>query len=93
MMSPGRAAGLYLRAMRADPRSVEVIARVVAGLSRRPRSLESLLWRHLGTSPWKESRDATRAVLEALRALYEGPLRNAVRANAMSHARDAIASD
>jgi hypothetical protein len=84
------ARGLYLRAMRADPASVNVVERAVAGLSHRPRSLESLLWRRLGTSAWTDSRDATRVALDALRVLYEGPLKNAVRARAMAHARDVL---
>jgi hypothetical protein len=84
------ARGMYLRALRADPASAAVVERVVAGLSRRPRALESLLWRHLATTPWTESKDATRAALEGLRVLYEGPLRNAVRAKALTHARDAL---
>jgi hypothetical protein len=84
------ARGLYLRAMRADPTSVNVVERAVAGLSRRPRSLESLLWRRLGACAWADSKDASRAALDALRALYEGPLRNAVRARAMANARDLL---
>lgn len=83
--------GLYLQAIRADPTSAQVIERAVARLSRRPRALESLLWRHLGSVPWNDARPAARASLDALRVLYEGPLRNAVRAKAMAHARDAVA--
>jgi hypothetical protein len=90
LVGPRGARGLYLRAMRADPTSVNVIERAVAGLSRRPRALESLLWRHLASTPWTSSREATRAALDALRVLYEGRLRNAVRAQAMAHARDAL---
>jgi len=86
----GDARGMYLRAMRADPASVAVVGRVVAGLSHRPRALESLLWRYLATTPWTESKDTARAALDALRVLYEGPLRNAVRAKALAHARDAL---
>ncbi len=89
-LSATRGRGLYLRALRADPRSVQVVQRAVARLSKRPRALESLLWRHLGSVPWTEAREATRASLDALRVLYEGPLRNAVRARAMTHARDAL---
>jgi len=89
-LSVTRGRSLYLRALRADPRSVEVVQRAVARLSRRPRALESLLWRHLGSVPWTEAREASRASLEALRVLYEGPLRNAVRARAMAHARDVL---
>jgi hypothetical protein len=90
LMRTGSAKGLYLRALRADPTSVDVIQRAAAGLARRPRALESLLWRHLGSARWRESPDATRAALDALRALYEGPLRNATRAKAIANARDAV---
>jgi hypothetical protein len=85
------AAGLYLRAMRTDPQSPEVVTRAVAGLSGRPRALESLLWRHLAQAPWtSDSREATKSALEALRVLHEGPLRNATRARAFANARDAL---
>lgn len=85
------ASGLYMRAMRTDPGSTEVVGRAIAGLSARPRALELLLWRHLAQAPWSgESREATRAVLDALRVLHEGPLKNAVRARALGHARDAL---
>jgi hypothetical protein len=90
VMGTRDARGMYLRALRADPRSPAVVVRVVAGLSGRPRTLESLLWRYLATTPWTESKDATREALDALRVLYEGPLRNAVRAKAMANARDAL---
>ena len=90
LMRTGEAKGMYLRAMRADPASAQVVERVVAGLSRRPRTLESLLWRYLSSRPWTGSKEATRAALDALRVLYEGPLKNTVRAKAMAHARDAL---
>ncbi len=90
LMNTASARAYYLRAFRADPKSVEVIQRATAGLARRPRALESLLWRHLGGSPWRDSPDATRAALDALKALYEGPLRNAARAKALSNARDTL---
>jgi hypothetical protein len=84
-------AGLYLRAMRTDPQSAAVVGRAVAGLSARPRALESLLWRHLAQAPWTtDSRDATKTVLDALRILHEGPLKNAIRARALGNARDAL---
>lgn len=86
----GSAPGLYLRAMRSDPKSVDVLHRAVAGLVRRPRALESLLWRHLAIAPWKESPDGAVAALDALRALYEGPLRNAIRARALAYACDTL---
>lgn len=91
LVGPRGARGLYLRAMRADPRSVAVIEQAAAALSRRPRALEALLWRRLASTPWNEAPAASRAALDALRTLYEGPLRNPVRAQAMAHARDALA--
>ena len=85
------ATGFYLRAMRTDPRSAVIVARAVAGMTARPRALESLLWRHLAQAPWTpESRDATRSVLDALRVLHEGPLKNTIRARALANARDAL---
>jgi hypothetical protein len=90
LVGPGAAKALLLRAMRADSTSTSVVDRAAATLAHRPRTLESLLWRRLATTPWTESRDATRAALEHLRVLYDGTLRNAVRARAMAHARDAL---
>lgn len=87
---PGSAKGLYLRAMRSDPTSVEVVRRAAAGLSRRPRALESLLWRRLASGPWNEAPAATGAVLEAMQSLYDGPLRNAIRARAFANARASL---
>ena len=90
MRRTGNATGLYLRAMRAHPTSVDVVQRVVVGLASRPRALESLLWRHLASRPWGEGRESTRVALEALQHLYDGPLRSAVRARALAHARDML---
>jgi hypothetical protein len=90
LMKTASAKALYLRALRADPGSVEVIQRVVAGLTKRPRALESLLWRHLSATPWRDFPEATRTVLDSLRVLYEGPLRNATRAKAIANARETI---
>jgi hypothetical protein len=85
------AKGLYLRALRADGCSVALVTRAVSGLARRPRTLEAVLWRHLGSVPWTgKSGDAVRASLDALRTLYEGPLRNAIRSRALGHAREAL---
>ncbi len=90
LMAAGGARGLYLRALRADPGAVQVVQRTVTGLAKRPRALEHVLWRHLSQSPWTESRAATVASLDALRVLYEGPLRKAMRAKFFAHARDAL---
>jgi hypothetical protein len=86
------ATGLYLRAMRSDPLSAEIVNRAAAGLASRPRTLESLLWRHLAIGPWPHpAREAVRASLGHLCRLYEGPLRHANRARALANARDALA--
>lgn len=81
---------VHLRAVRDEPASVQAVERAVASLSRRPRALEAVLWRHLAAAPWEGRREAVVASLDALRALYEGRLRNHVRAKAIAHARDAI---
>jgi hypothetical protein len=82
------AVGYYLRAMRASPRSAELVGRAAKGLARRPRALESLLWRRLGAEPWSGGGEAAaRAAIEELGRLYAGPLRNAPRARAMENAR------
>ena len=49
----GSALGFYLRTMRAHPASAEVVERAARTLSRRPRALESLLWRRLGAEGWR----------------------------------------
>jgi hypothetical protein len=81
------AKGLYLRALRLDGRSPDLVARAVAGLAKRPHALEMVLWRHLAAVPWTgDSGEAARASLDALRMLYEGRLKNAVRARALARA-------
>jgi len=86
------ASGLYLRAIRSDPTSTDVIERASVALAARPRTLESLLWRHLAAAgPWTgPARRAAHASLDRLRALYEGPLRNSVRARALANALESL---
>jgi hypothetical protein len=86
LLAPASAEGFYLRAVRTAPASTEVLARVIAGLARRPRILESVLWRHLAAASWTDTRVATLASLAALVALYEGPLRDSTRAKALKNA-------
>jgi hypothetical protein len=93
LVGAGSAKGLYLRAMREAPASAAIVERAAVSLARRPRALEALLWRRLGATPWASSRDATVAALDVLVRLYEGPLRNAVRAKTMANARQALAPD
>lgn len=85
------AVGLYLRALRADPRSTAVVERAAASLARRPRALESLMWRHLGAEPWTgEGREAALAALRVLAATYAKRPRFAPRARALEHALAAL---
>ncbi len=80
----------HLRAVRDEPASVQVVERAVAALSKRPRALEVVLWRHLAAAPWESRREAVLASLDALRSLYEGRRRNQVRARAIAYARETL---
>jgi hypothetical protein len=85
------ALGYYLRAMRTDPTSVEPIERAARGLARRPRTLESVLWRRLGGHGWDgPNRPAALAALTELARIYAGSLRNRSRAHAIAHALVAL---
>jgi hypothetical protein len=81
------AVGYYLRAMRANPASSDLVERAARALARRPHALEGLLWRRLGAEPWTQQRaPAAHAALRELARLYAGPLHNRVRARALEHA-------
>jgi hypothetical protein len=85
------AAALYLRALRSDPRSPVIVRRAAEGLARRPRTLETTLWRHLAATPWSgPTAPSARAALECLRAVYDGRLRNSPRARAIANALEAL---
>ena len=88
----GRGAmAVHLRAVREEPSSVRAVEQAVAALSRRPRALELVLWRHLAAGPWDGRREAVVVSLDALRSLYEGRrLRNQVRARAIAYARETL---
>lgn len=87
----GSAQGYYLRAMRCDPRSVELVERAARGLARRPRALEALLWRRLGAEPWTdETRAPALAAMRALAGLYAERLRDPHRARALENALAAL---
>ena len=89
----GSVVGYYLRAMRSDPTSAEPIARAAHTLHRRPRTLESLLWRRLGSTPWDGThRPSAIAALIALERVYATALRNRTRASALRFALDALGS-
>ncbi len=85
------ALGYYLRAMRSDPDSPEPVIRAARGLARRPRTLESLLWRRLGSVSWEgEHRASALAALAELERVYGGSLRNRSRASALGFALAAL---
>lgn len=87
----GRSAvAVHSRALRDAPGSVQAVEQAIAALSRRPRALELVLWRHLAAAPWGDRREAVAASLDALRSLYEGRLSNQVRARAVAHARESL---
>jgi hypothetical protein len=78
------ALGYYVRAMRTDPSATEPVLRAARGLARRPRALETLLWRRLAVTPWEgATRAAAIAELTELQHVYAGSLRNRVRAKAV----------
>jgi tetratricopeptide (TPR) repeat protein len=89
-LSLGRAQtalGYYLRAMRCDRHSVEIIHRAAKGLKRRPRDLENLLWRRLASEKWEgEMRETAIVALQHLIDLYDDRLRSPHRARALEHA-------
>lgn len=65
------AAGLFLRALRVDPSSAQVVERVSMSLRSRPRLLRSLLERRLAALTAADARgDAYVAMLRALAAVY-----------------------
>jgi len=83
----GGASSYYFRAMRLAPASSEVVEHAARGLARRPRILETLMWRRLGTESWTgEHASATRAALKQLIAIYTTKRRSALRARAMEKA-------
>lgn len=84
------AVGFYLRAFRADPRSMELVDRASTALARRPRAVEKLMWRRLAAAPWTGSgRPSALAALKALSAVY-ARRPNHPRAKALEHAVAAL---
>lgn len=83
-----RAVQYYLRAMKLAPTSTDLVERVAKALARRPRGLENILWRRLGTESWaKEELPAVLAAIALLERLYAGPLKSTVRARAFANLR------
>lgn len=89
----GRAVQYYLRAMKVAPGSADLVERVVKGMAKRPRGLENILWRRLGSEPWSSGDAAVlAAILTHLGALYAGPLKSSVRARAFANMLNMIAA-
>jgi hypothetical protein len=81
------AVGFYHRALRVDPRSVQIVERASTALARRPAALEGLMWRHLAAHPWSgEHRASAVAALRALSRVYGRRRRHHVRSEAIGHA-------
>jgi hypothetical protein len=88
------AIGFYLRALREDPASVEIVERAGVALARRPVALEQLMWRHLAARPWSGSTHATAiAGLKVLRQIYSKKHRHHFRAEAIEHALVALGAE
>jgi hypothetical protein len=90
------AAGLFLRALRADPTRARVVARVDEALGARPRIVESILWRRLAALPDDDAhRAASLEIATRLAAVYEHKLRDPARASVLrrlaAHERDDLA--
>lgn len=72
----GSAGAYFLRALRADPASAELVRRVQTELGGRPRLAEKLFLRRLAALSREEGMlEAEQAIVDALVELYEGPLR------------------
>jgi hypothetical protein len=87
-----RAVSYFMKAMKADSASAEVVERVVQALDHRPRALEAVLWRRLAITEWgNQNRAATTVALRALAGLYATKLRNPTRGKALTRATALLA--
>lgn len=87
----GAASSYYLRAMRLAPKSADLVDRAAQGLARRPRLLETLMWRRLGMEPWLgDHRAATQAALRQLHVIYTKTRRSVMRAKMVERALEEI---
>ncbi len=83
------AASYYLRAMRIVPTSAELVERACKGLEHRPRALESLLWRKLGSDA-EPTKAVTVAALRGLASVYAARPRHGARARAVQNILSAL---
>ncbi len=90
------AAGLFLRALRADPAQPRIVVRADEALAARPRIIESILWRRLAALPDDDAhRAASLELATRLATIYEERLRDPARAAVLrklaAHERDSLA--
>ena len=81
-----RAAMLFARAMRLAPADATIVARATKALLKKPRLLESLLWKRLAQAPGGVAdKAAVEATLDALAQAYGKMPRRGMRQRAMQH--------
>lgn len=87
------AAGLFLRAMRADPTWAGPVQLAIKTLHKaRPKLLETMLWRRLAQLPWDEAhREAIQAAGAGLKALYRHEIHDIAKARFLRRFVRAIA--
>lgn len=86
----GAAVTFYLRALRAHPTSKEIAHRAAEGLARRPAALEKVMWRHLATARFADSREGAVIALRALVASYSKRPRFHARARALENVLEGL---
>ena len=86
----GAAVTFYLRALRADPSSKEIAHRAAEGLARRPPALEKVMWRHLASTRFVDSREGAVIALRALVASYSKRPRFHARARALENVLEGL---
>jgi len=80
------AVGFYLRALRAEPTSAALVKRAADALTRRPTSLETMMWRLLAAQPWTgDHRPPAIAALRVLTDVYGRRHRTQVKKQAIEH--------
>jgi hypothetical protein len=84
------AVSYYLRALRVSPSSGDLAHRAAEGLARRPAALEKVMWRHLASTRFDESREAAVIALRALVASYSRRPRFHPRARALENVLEAL---
>ncbi len=89
----GGAVAFYLRALRADPTSKDIAHRAAEGLAGRPAALEKVMWRHLATARFSDSREGAVIALRALVASYSKRPRFHARARALENVLEGLGED